>query len=359
MASGDLVGFTAGRSADADQESWPPQGLRNASELLEAMVPILLPYDVAARQAGVLHRRQLRAMAVPDDAIRRRVRDGLLIQVGSDVFVLAGSAPTRAREMWIELHRSASPSVVAFRTASELHHVGRLTTSAVDLLELEPAKHHPGGRTLHRTTRLPPWHVTTVDGIPATTVARTIFDLASLVSTARRRRGLVAVTQKQVERAFDDAIARGMPLARVERVFASLAGRGRPGTRLMRELILERADGEPATESELEDLVETVLREHGIELPTRQRSVGGTEAPVGRVDFVFRPERVVLEADGRRHHTALLDAEGDRWRDLELAAAGYVAVRVSKRQLVHEGPRFATALVALLGRRREQLADSA
>lgn len=318
-------------------------------------MPIVLPYDLAARQAGVLHRRQLRAAAVADDAIRRRVRDGLLRQISGDVFVVAGSPSTRSQEIWIELHLSASPSVVGFRTAGQLHHVGRITTAAVDVLELEPQKHRAGVRTLHRSTRLPDEHVTTVDGIPVTTLPRTLFDLASLVSPARRRRGLVALTRQQVERALDDALARGMPLAQVERVFVSLAGRGRPGTRLMRELILERSDGEPATESALEDLVEAVLREHGIALPLRQRSVGGTEAPVGRVDFVFRPEQVVLEADGRRHHSALLDAEGDRWRDLELAAAGYVAIRVSKRQLVDDGARFARTVGALLEKRRAVL----
>jgi very-short-patch-repair endonuclease len=194
--------------------------------------------------------------------------------------------------------------------------------------------------------------MTEVDGIPVTTVARTVFDLASLVSPARRRRGLVALNEVQVARALDDALARGVPLHRFERVLASLAGRGRPGTRVMRELVLERSDGEPATESELEDLVEAVLVAAGVDLPTRQRVVGGTEAPVGRVDFVYQPERVVLEADGRRHHTALLDAEADRWRDLELAAAGYIAVRVTKRQLVHEPGRFARALDGVLLKRR-------
>jgi very-short-patch-repair endonuclease len=194
--------------------------------------------------------------------------------------------------------------------------------------------------------------VTAVDGIPVTTVARTIFDLASLVSPARRRRGLVALTDAQVERALDDAMARGVPLEQFERVLASLAGRGRAGTRLMRDLVLERSSGEAVTESELEDLVEVVLSEFGIELPSRQVSVGGTEAPVGRVDFVFRHERVVLEADGRRHHTALRDAEADRWRDLDLAAAGYVAIRVTQRQLVHEPGRFARGLDALLAARR-------
>lgn len=317
------------------------------------MVVVPLPFDVAAKQAGVVHRRQLREAGLSRAVIRQRVVSGQLIQVDEQVFVVAGSPPTWHQRIWIELHRSASPSIAAFRTASQMHHVGRLSTSDVDVLELEPDKHRPGGGALHRSTRLPAWHQTEVDGIPVTTVARTVFDLASLVSPARRRRGLPSLTQAQVERALDDAIARHTPVTQFERVLVSLAGRGRPGTRLMRALLLDRSTGEAATESELEDLVEAVLTDHGVVLPTRQVSVGGTEAPVGRVDFVFRPERVVLEADGRRHHTALRDAESDRWRDLELAAAGFVCVRVTKRQLVHEARRFARSLDELLVKRRE------
>lgn len=314
---------------------------------------VVLPFDVGARQAGVLHRRQLREAGITRAAIARRVASGELVQVDDHVFVIPGSPPTWHQRIWIELQRSASPSVVGFRTASQLHHVGRITASDVDVLEIEPDKHHGAVAALHRSTRLPTWHLTTVDGIPVTSVTRTIFDLAGLVSPARRRRGLPSLAQVQVERALDDALARGVPLAQFERVLASLGGRGRPGTRLMRELVLERSDGEAATESELEDLVVAVFARHQIEVPTRQVAVGGTAAPVGRVDFVFRPERVVLEADGRRHHTALLDAESDRWRDLELAAAGYVCVRVTKRQLVQEPHRFATSIEELLGKRRQ------
>lgn len=311
-----------------------------------------LPFELAARQGGVLHRRQLREAGVSDAVVRRRSRDGSLAQVDAHVFVVSGAPPTWVQRAWIELHRSASPSIVGFRTAAQMHHVGRLSTSAIDVVELEKAKHRVGSQSLHRTTKLPGWQITAVDGVPVTTVARTVFDLASLVSPSRRRRGLVALSEQQVARALDDALARGVPIHQFERVLASLAGRGRSGTRLVRSLLLERGEGEAATESELEDLLEAVLVQFDIELPARQRVVGGTEAPIGRVDFVFQPQRVVLEADGRRHHTALLDAEGDRWRDLELAAAGYVAVRVTRRQLMLEPTRFARSLDALLAKRR-------
>ncbi|MEZ5204499.1 MAG: DUF559 domain-containing protein [Acidimicrobiales bacterium] len=56
----------------------------------------------------------------------------------------------------------------------------------------------------------------------------------------------------------------------------------------------------------------------------------------------------MIEADGRRHHTALLDAESDRWRDLELSSAGFVVIRVTWDQLVGEPQRFVAGLRRLI-----------
>ena len=147
-----------------------------------------------------------------------------------------------------------------------------------------------------------------------------------------------------MERALDDAIVqRGLSTSELADVVATLGRRGRPGTTLMRRLMAERGEGYVATESELEDLVRAVLERYGLPLPERQR-VLGDDHPVGRVDFVYLDARLVIEADSRRHHTALLDADQDRWRDLELTAAGFRVIRVTWHQLVHEPERFVAAL---------------
>lgn len=56
-------------------------------------------------------------------------------------------------------------------------------------------------------------------------------------------------------------------------------------------------------------------------------------AQLHRVGRFTNREVDVVEADGREHHTSLIDAEVDRWRDLALAAEGYVVIRVTSRQL--------------------------
>lgn len=308
-------------------------------------------FSVASAQAGALHRRQLLDAGVSAKVTRRLVHDGFLVAAAPHVFVVGGSQPSWRQALWIAVLGAPAGSVVSHRSAAVLHRVGRFAEGPIDITE--PDASHPGAarRATHRSTSLPPHHVTTIDGLPVTSAARTVFDLARVASPRRFWRGWPAVHPIKAERALDDALANGTTYAELDRVLGDLEGRGRGGTVLFRSLMADRGPGMALTESELEDLVERTFRSHGLEPPVRQREVGGTSAPVGRVDFLEPAARTVLEADGRKHHSELLDRERDAWRDLELAAAGFLVVRVTHRQLTREPARFVARWRALIERR--------
>ena len=301
-------------------------------------------HATTAQQAGAIHRRQLHRLGYTRKMIRREVAQHILESTGTDVFVLAGIERNWRQLAWCALLESGPDTVLSHRIAASLHGVGGFTTSHIDVLERECKDHSGDLGTRHRTSWLPSDHLTRIKGFPCTTLARTVFDLAGLSSVRRLRSGRPYVAESRVERALDDAIVQhGLSTSELADVVATLGRRGRPGTTLMRRLMAERGEGYVATESELEDLVRAVLERYGIPLPERQR-VLGDDHPVGRVDFVYLEARLVIEADSRRHHTALLDADQDRWRDLELTAAGFRVIRVTWHQLVHEPERFVAAL---------------
>lgn len=314
-------------------------------------------FEISTPQHGVIHRRQLRQLGASSKVVRRMVDDGLLVPAGPSVLRVGGAVPTWRQQLWIAVLEAPPGSVVSHRSAARLHGIGRFAEGPVDLTEVGDPD------TVERTSarkisnRLPDTHRTTVAGLPVTTPARTVFDLAGIASDRRRRRGLLWVSAVKVERSLDDALANGTSYAEIRSVHAQLAGRGRGGSALLRELLDERGPGFIATESELEDLVVRTFRSHGLTPPVRQRSVGGTEAPIGRVDFLDVDAGVVLEADGRKHHSELLDRERDTWRDLELAAAGYVVVRVTHRQLTREPGRFLARWSELVRLRRDARAS--
>ena len=87
---------------------------------------------------------------------------------------------------------------------------------------------HPG-LTVHETTAFSPRDVTEVDGIPVTTVERTIFDLAAVRS------------RFTVDLAIDTALRH--KLTTLDELFAvvrRVGKRGRKGTKMLRGLLAER-----------------------------------------------------------------------------------------------------------------------
>ncbi len=306
---------------------------------------------IASRQHGAFHRRQLTQGRATDRALHRRVVAGQWERAAPRVYVLRGAPDTWHRRLWIGLLEAGHETLASRRSAAALVSIPGFRPGPVDILKGEAHEERMRSCELHVSSWIPPHHRTTVDGFPTTSVARTLFDLAALGTPARRRRGLPYLHPDRAERAVDDALVRDLTtLDELAEVVATLGRQGRPGTRRMREILEDRGAGHIVTESVLEDLFLGVVASAGLPLPARQRTLGGDDL-VGRVDFLYEAERVVIECDGRRHHFGKIDAERDRWRDLELTAAGWLVVRVTWWQLVHQPERFTDHLRRLLERR--------
>jgi very-short-patch-repair endonuclease len=67
-------------------------------------------------------------------------------------------------------------------------------------------------------------------------------------------------------------------------------------------------------------------------------------------DFMWRDERLVVEADSRRVHGTATAFEKDRLRDQRLTAAGWTVIRVTWHQATKEPERLAQTLSTLLAR---------
>ena len=82
----------------------------------------------------------------------------------------------------------------------------------------------------------------------------------------------------------------------------------------------------------------------------------------GRVvylDRLFEAEKVVVELDGDAYHSSREQRDRDSRRDAELAALGYLTIRISHRRLVSAPDAFVNELMNVLTARRRQLAISA
>jgi predicted transcriptional regulator of viral defense system len=275
--------------------------------------------DLAERQHGVVARAQLDELGMGRGAIEWRLRNRRLHRVHQNVYAV-GHRVLSVRGRWMAAVLAAGPgAVLSHRDAGAL--LG-LRASAGGLVEVTaPRRHNRPGLRIHRAD-LAPDEVTEVDGIPVTTVARTLLDLAAVLPRA------------QVERAIERAEALG--LADTVSLDALLQRhRGRRGTATLREA---RDTGiEPAlTRSELEDRFLTFLDARGLPRP----EVNVDLQLAGRwiqPDFLWRDQRLIVELDGHQTHGTRAAFERDRERDRILQADGWRVIRVTWRQL-HDDP---------------------
>lgn len=293
----------------------------------------LVVSDLAGRQHGVFAFRQIVPFGATKHVVRRRTASGRWHVEFPAVYRISGSPETWESQVMAAVLASGDDAAAARRCAARLHGIAGFAGGGLELAVPRPRTPELPRVLVHRSTKLPAHHVTAVVGIPVTTAARTLFDLAGSVHPLR------------AERALDTCLARNfVTVDGAWRVLDDLAQHGRAGTVLMRELLQARGAGYVATSSELEALFLRILRDAGVPEPEREVDLGDVEDWVGRVDFVFRPARLVVEVDGRAYHTALLDRERDERRDNRLMAAGWRVLRFTWRQLV-ERPHEVVALV--------------
>lgn len=167
----------------------------------------------------------------------------------------------------------------------------------------------PGIR-VHRNTDLRPDEVTTVDGIPVTTPARTLLDLGECL-------GLRELEQALARAERSGLVTREEVRAMVER---HPQHRGAPALRQLLD------DDRPAafTRSRAEELLLAGIRRARLPVPEVNARLLHYE-----VEFLWRRERLVVEVDGLAYHGSTRAFVEDRRRDAELMAAGYRVLRLT------------------------------
>lgn len=288
---------------------------------------------LAERQHGVVTRSQARDLASSRDTFRARIRSPGWVEATPLVVTMAGAPSTFYQECMIAVLDAGPGALVSHVTAAALWDLPGFGPSQVHVSRLRGRSGRDAAcAELHEPRLLPHHHGSDFQGIPVTTVARTLFDLAGAVHPAR------------AERALDNALNHKMVGLRMLRATTiELLERGRTGSALMRQLLAARGAGYIPPASGLEARFLALLAGAGIELPRGQVDLGAG-IWVGRVDFFWRAEKLVVEIDSDRHHTAKLDRESDARRDDALRAAGFRVLRITEHQL-RERPAEVVSLV--------------
>lgn len=201
-------------------------------------------------------------------------------------------------------------------------------TGPTDVTTLRATHSMPGVR-VHRTATLDPTDITREPGgLPLTTVARTLADLAGTLAPHRLER---LCHRAQHLRLLDAAVLDAKP-TRGSRALANALA------------TLHRADAQ-ITRSELEERFLALVAEAQLPPPLVNTHVAGHE-----VDFLWPEHRLIAETDGAATHLTPTAFEADRRRDAQLQTHGYRVLRLTWRQVTEDHASTGAALRALLAR---------
>jgi very-short-patch-repair endonuclease len=246
---------------------------------------------VAARQHGAITHRQLLTAGLGRNAISKRVHAGRLHRLHRGVYAVGHTADSAERR-WMAAVLACGPgAALSQMSAAVLWQLLRPVERPVDVsVPTQSGRRRQTGIRLHRCESLRPDQLTCHKGIPVTTPARTIADLAGIVAPRWVRR---AIRQAEIQ-----------------------------GLRLGSGVETDR------TRSDLERDFLRLCRRHGLPAPEVNVKVGRWT-----VDFLWRCQRVAVETDFYEYHRGRVAFQDDRERDLDLRRRGFEVRRFSERQV--------------------------
>ena len=284
----------------------------------------------ASTQHGALSRSQLAAEGVTTREVSRWVRRGWLIAFGTNVFRVAGSPVNddlRIRAALLDVGRGA---MVSHTTAADLHWFGAGLPSGEPIHITIPRGQHlvrPNVR-IHEARDLVAQDTVKVRGVPVTSGARTLIDLARCAS------------RDQLVRHVDAACAKGRTTPRaIHARVEALRRPGREGLHRLVDVLSDRPEGGIASVLEREFF--DVVKASALPLPQTQVVFAADGVTIARVDALF-PNGLIVELMSKTWHTSPSAVKADSIRRRRLRLAGHHVIEFWADE-VFSNPDFVVA----------------
>lgn len=290
---------------------------------------------LASRQGGVVGRSQLVELGYSRAAVGRAVAGGLLAPIHRGAYVVGHRHLASAGRRFAAVLACGSSAVLSHVSAAEAWGLHPGARARYDVTVPRTLRPRPG-LSPHRGV-LAEDERTRLDGLPVTTVARTLLDLAAVLDEHRLERAL--------ERA---EILRLLDLG----ALSALLGRypRRAGTPALRGILRRGALDPRMTRSDFEEAFLAFLAARDLPRPSSGVWVpmDDGEGPGVELDVAWPAARLAVELDPRSTHGTAAAFERDRRKDQRLLLVGWRVVRITPRRLREEPHRLARLLGRLL-----------
>lgn len=258
---------------------------------------------------------------------------GSLTRLHRGVYAV-GHQQLRARAHTLAAVLAAGPGAVAsHRDAAWLHGLRPGGHARSDVTTTRRGATSTPAIAVHRTTVLPPEHVTTVDGIPTTTVARTLVDLADHLAPDHLAK---AVSEAERLQRFD--------LHALHEAMNRTEHRNGPGHARLRAVLADLAThGTDDDHSKLERRFADLIRRTDLPRPRLNHWIDGLE-----VDAVWPGHGIAVELDSWEFHRHRRAFQRDREKANTLTANGWTVLRYTHRDLTTRPDQVVAQLRTLL-----------
>jgi predicted transcriptional regulator of viral defense system len=291
--------------------------------------------ELARAQHGVVARRQLEAIGLGARGVSHRLQGGRLHAVHRGVYSVGHSLLT-GKGRWMAAVLASGPGAALSHRSSACHRGLRDDNRAtIDVTSPHRRGRRCPGITVHSGATLRAEDVTLVDGIPCTTIARTLLDLAGVVSA------------RELERAIDRAeVLRVLDMRAIDDVLQR--ANGRRGGATLRAVLSAMQLGSTLTRNDLEERFLEICRDAGRPPDAVNAWIPYPDGGGAEADFLWRQRRLNIEVDGRDVHTTRHAFEHDRRRDQRLSLLGWRVVRFTWRQVRYTPADVAATVRVLL-----------
>jgi very-short-patch-repair endonuclease len=227
-----------------------------------------------------------------------------------------------------------SNAALSHGSAAALWGLGGESTGQVEVSVRASSDIQRPGIRIHRRPTLEPRDRDIRDGIPVTSLVRTLLDLGTRLNPGK------------LERAINEADRAN--LIDPETLLETLEPySGQPGVGPLRSILAHRTFR--LTDSELERRFLRVVADVGLPSPLTRQHLNGF-----RVDFFWPDLGLVVETDGLRYHRTPAQQARDRVRDQAHLTAGLTPLRFTHAQVRYEPNYVRATLLAVTLRLKKQ-----
>ena len=263
---------------------------------------------------GVFSRTEALCLGITKSQLATMVRRGQVVRTHPQVF-----RSTAQKRTWRSTARSAALSaagIVSHRAAAAAWEIDGFPEAIVEITTSDDRCVVLPGVKIHRSSQYRLVERIEIDGLPVTGIARTILDLAAVVSPRR------------LEQAVDSAIRQGLvDWPELYLVLTVHSRRGRNGCGKLRAFLDVRYGDTTIPDSAWNRNVGTLLLDGGLPEPTYEHEIldnnGGF---VARVDLAYPRLKIAIELDSVRWHLNRKSFEADPRRKNKLILAGWTVL---------------------------------